>query len=330
MSPAHVRWFSIELLHNVVRTLRYLEERDGTPLPSVTYRGKVKLHGTNCAVQVTPDGVFPQSRSKMLSASDDYKGFARRVGEQLAYWEGLDLDRPAIVFGEWCGPGVEKGMAVSGIPYKVFAVFGIQYGYGGDARVVYEPDEIGAVLPPHPQIHVLPWLGEAVTLDYGDEARMEQATDAVNRQVAEVDRADPWVREVFGVEGIGEGVVYYPVGGDATGDAERLSLLMFKAKGERHRGAATKDAAQTRPEVAEGVEDFAAMMVTEARIEQGVSEACGGTYEMRRMGPFIRWVADDVRKESVAELEAAGLAWEQVAKAVQGVARDWYKARVGG
>ena len=45
------------------------------------------------------------------------------------------------------------------------------------------------------------------------------------------------------------------------------------------------------------------------------------------MRAFLEWVSLDVKKESTAELEAAGLTWEQVQKDVQNAARDWFKAR---
>ena len=46
-------------------------------------------------------------------------------------------------------------------------------------------------------------------------------------------------------------------------------------------------------------------MVTDARLEQG-SRRCGGLREPKKTGKFLAWVAADVQKESVAELEAAG------------------------
>ena len=46
-----------------------------------------------------------------------------------------------VVYGEWCGPGVEKGMAISALPAKVFAVFGIQRGLGEHARLVVALDQ---------------------------------------------------------------------------------------------------------------------------------------------------------------------------------------------
>ena len=84
MPPTHIRWGKIGLLHNVVRTLNILHDDHGQPLPAVRYRAKVKLHGANAGVQVTPDGLLAQSRSRLLTPGDDRKGFARWVAEHAA------------------------------------------------------------------------------------------------------------------------------------------------------------------------------------------------------------------------------------------------------
>jgi len=324
MLPPHIRWSSIELLHNVVRTLEYLKEQ-GHALPHVRYRAKIKLHGSNAGVQVTPDGVFAQSRSKMLTPQKDYKGFARWVSENAAFFEAIAPG--TTVFGEWCGPGIEPGMAISAVDRKVFAIFALQLGRGDGAQILYDPEQIAARLGTCPDVHVLPWQGEPLALDYASPHDLEQKAEVINASIAQVEAEDPWVKQVFGASGLGEGLVFYPVGDSATPDAEVLSRLMFKAKGLKHRTVAQK-AARPKATVAAGVPELVALVVTEARLAQGVREACGGELNMRHTGTFLRWVTADTRKESVAELEAAGLTWEQVQKAVQTRARAWFKAKV--
>jgi hypothetical protein len=58
-----------------------------------------------------------------------------------------------------------------------------------------------------------------------------------------------------------------------------------------------------------------------------VSVACGGAREPRFTGKFLQWVTADVQKEATAELEASGLTWAQVEKAVQARAREWFLRR---
>jgi hypothetical protein len=200
-----------------------------------------------------------------------------------------------------------------------------------DARIVYDPDEIRSVLTPAlacRDLHVLPWeqTGEII-LDYSDKAQMEVMTPVLNGMVDQVEKEDPWVRRTFGISGVGEGLVFYPEPGSVPASRDELALLMFKAKGEKHRTAGTKQSVQIDLTVVENAAGFASLMVTEARLEQGVSQVCNGEYDMRHTGKFLAWVVADVQKESVAELGAAGLDWKQVAGAVQTRAREWYKAR---
>jgi hypothetical protein len=327
MSVSHVSWGSIELLHNVVRTLTMLHEEHQHKYPVVRYRAKVKLHGSNCAVQVHEEASFAQSRTTMLTPQSDYKGFATWVREHESYFRSL---RPGtVVFGEWCGPGVEKGMAISEAAGKVFAVFAVRDG----ERVVYEPAELQERLRRDGMprdMFVLPWEGEEIVIDYGSAAALEAVATALNLRVDAVEREDPWVKQTFGISGLGEGLVFYPVAVDDAAprvDPESLAALMFKAKGLKHRTAGTKTAVQVKAEVVGSVAEFVRLMVGEARLQQGLATVCGGSVEPRHTGKFLAWVAADVRKESVAELEAAGLTWAQVEKAVQARAREWFLAQ---
>src|SRR5512139_3317298 len=297
----HVSWGSIELLHNAIRTLTLLNEQ-GQPFPVVAYRAKVKLHGTNCAVQITESGFVAQSRNQLLSPADDHKGFAAWAHARAELW--TRLPRGLVVFGEWCGPGVEKGMASSQAPTKLFCVFAIREG----ERMIHEPSEIEALLPARPHdVHVLPWEGDPITIDFGSREALERVAHELNARVAEVEREDPWCKRVLGVSGIGEGLVFYPSPFDQT--------LMFKAKGDKHRTAG-KRAVQVDASAAASIDDFAALVVTDARLRQGL-EAVGGEFDAKKTGAFLAWITADVKKESVAELEASALTFAQVEKAVQ-------------
>jgi hypothetical protein len=332
MLPSHISWSSIELLHNVIRTLNFLSERNGAPLPQLHYKGKIKQHGTNCAVQITPDGIFAQSRTQMLVDGVDYKGFAQWVAAHNTYWKALP--EGISVFGEWCGPGVESGMAISKLNRKIFAIFAIQYGNGAEARIEYEPEKLRAVLPAHPDIYVLPWWEAASTsLNFADATSLDKEVARLNQLVESVEKEDPWVKEAFGISGLGEGIVFYPIDVGHAGsenvpsDPEGLARFMFKAKGEKHRTAGTKAPVQVAAEVVKNVKEFVALMLTEARLQQGMTTVCNGSFEMKQMRAFLEWVSNDVKKESTAELEASGLTWEQVQKDVQNSARDWFKVK---
>jgi hypothetical protein len=198
---------------------------------------------------------------------------------------------------------------------------------GNIAKLEIHPDKISEFLPKHPDIFVLPFYGEPFVLDFGDRAQLASVVDTINQAVDTVEKVDPWVKETFGIEGIGEGLVLFPESGEL---AERLSYaeLLFKAKGEKHQAVKTKAPVQIDPEVAQSVDDFVNLFVTPARLEQAVIAVGCDRFEMDKIGAFLKWFNTDVQKESTAELEAAGLTWKEVNKAVMNAAKTWYQEKL--
>lgn len=317
-------WPSIELLYNLRRSLELVGET-----PKITYRAKIKLDGTNGGIQIFTDGqVAVQSRSQIISPENDNLGFANWVNQNIDYFANLASSEHATIFGEWCGKGIQKRTAVSQVDRKIFAVFAVQFGGidGKIAKLEIRPDKIAEFLPKHPDIFVLPFYGEPFVLDFGDRAQLASVVEAINQAVETVEKVDPWVKETFGIEGIGEGLVLFPESGEL---AERLSYteLLFKAKGEKHQAVKTKQPVQIDPEFAQSIDDFVNIFVTPARLEQGaIAVDCNG-FDMAKIGAFLQWFMTDVQKESAAELEAAGLTWKEVNKAVMNAAKKWYQEK---
>lgn len=327
-----ISWPSIELLHHVRAGVRATAELQGTPVPRVAYRAKVKLDGTNAGVQIHPDGrAFAQSRSQILEVGNDNMGFGGWVAQNTGYFAALAREQLLVVFGEWCGQGIQKRAAISQIGRKIFVVFAVQLGDGtsAPARLEVEPARLRELLPEHPDVFVLPWIDASFELDFADDERARLEAERISAEVDRIELEDPWVRACFGVQGLGEGIVLYPhLDGAAVVDRQRLGELMFKAKGEKHQAVRQKKAAQLEPEVAQGIDAFVELVLAEPRLEQGIAEACTGALDMKQIGAFLKWIAHDVQKECGAELAAAGLTWEQVNRAVSNKARSWFVKRV--
>lgn len=331
---SHIAWTSIDQFHNVRRTFR---EVPPTGPHTVSYRAKVKLHGTNAAIQVTPEGVLEcQSRERVITPEDDNHGFARWVHSRKDEWLRA-LAPGTVVFGEWAGPGVMKGVALSKIPEKVFAVFAVLHTDGEDGLALsVEPDEIASIVKGSP-CYVIPWYKD-LNVEVNWDATAEELApvmDAINTEVRAVEQCDPWVKSVFGVAGTGEGLVFYPEMGDIGDSAtvvDAYYLRMFKAKGEEHKTVAQKAPVQADPEKAKNLAEYAALVLTDARLEQGAEKVTpdGATmrYDMKRIGQFLGWVSKDVEKECVPELAASGLDPKAAGKAVTEYARKWYMAKV--
>ena len=305
----------------------------------VTYRAKVKLHGTNAAVQVHTDGtVVAQSRETIITPEKDNAGFARWVESVKDRWTEAE---GYILYGEWIGPGVQKNVAVSQIPKKVFAVFAARPLHNLNNLVV-EPDELSLLTYGVPDVYVLPWytrpamhgsdtrVANILTIDWRQtDEELTQAIAPINDWIAEIEANDPWVEQTFGVKGTGEGLVFYPFS-EAHQGFESFTNLCFKAKGEKHKNIATAKAVQVSPEAAASIDAFVSMALTEARLEQGATKVAPDgalTYDLKNTGKFVTWVSADVEKETKDELAASNLTFKEVQRAISDKARAWYIAK---
>jgi len=331
-----IRWPSIESLYNVRRSMKITK----TARP-IQYIGKVKLDGTNAGIQITPDGkVAAQSRTKVITPDDDNMGFARWVDANYTRFSLLAAGQHMTIFGEWCGKGIQKGTAIAQLDRKVFVVFAIQYEYKdtGGQLIDINPISIEERLKPvlaRDDIYVLRFEGDPITFNYEDVDVLKKQAEEINKTIGELEICDPWVKDVFGISGIGEGLVMYPLVplsylDDDYYPGRRDSMmissldyseLVFKAKGERHKVVKTKEAVQIDPEVAKSIADFVGLFVTEPRLEQILGQV---ELDIKQTGNFIKEFSLDVKKESEAELEASGLDWKQVAKELSTAARKWF------
>ncbi len=350
-----IAWPEIESFHNIRKFVKaYPENLHGNVL--VQYRSKVKLHGTNAAVHCLPDRtVVAQSRTQLLVDGQDNAGFAKWVrdqeGKNSTSWsavaglaERAGYPGGVIVYGEWCGTGIQKGVSISDIGKKVFAVFAARTLDGSDQFIV-EPTELQKIVNMVDETYVLPWYNYTNGIDWSASAEfLALKVDQINEWVHAVETNDPWVEATFGVKGTGEGLVFYPVSKEHLGFAN-FSNLVFKAKGEKHKNIKTAAPAQVDASSAASVTQFVDMVLTDARLEQGARAVQGEhkheeslkclfcvntdvVVDMKSLGQFIKWIVADVQKETQDELEASGLEWKQVSKPVGDRARAWYLEKV--
>jgi hypothetical protein len=123
----HYKWMKIEQFHNTKRNVEACAEYDGTPLPTIGYRPKVKLHGTNAAIQIRPTGhVVAQGRKTVLEIGSDNYQFAAWVKSIESDLQHLIVEHKTVIHGEWFGKGIQKGVSCSQIGKKCFAVFAVE------------------------------------------------------------------------------------------------------------------------------------------------------------------------------------------------------------
>lgn len=349
-------WPEIEGFHNIRKFVRNdpndwfrnHELLSGTS--TVSYKAKVKLHGTNAAVQIRSDGtVLAQSRTQIITPENDNGGFARWVKANEAEWKKCaavpslwdedPVNKPShylnmIFFGEWVGPGIQKKVALAQIPKRCFAVFAMKVFGKNDEELLFEvePDRIALYLGKSghkfvpqididlPDVYIIPWYNSIDINWRQTDEELTKTIAPINEWVSSIEENDPWVESTFGVKGTGEGLVFYPVSKPHRGFTN-FETLCFKAKGEKHKNIQTAAPVQVNPEKAASVDAFVALVLTEARLEQG-GTAIG--FDLKLTPHFIKWCLDDVKKETADEMEASNLTWDEVQKALSAKAREWY------
>lgn len=282
----------------------------------LTVRPKIKLHGTNGGIRIDGSQVVAQSRNNVLVGTDN-AGFAAWVRETEDFWANSS-DKEVIFFGEWAGQGIQGRDAITMLDKKAFFIFAL-YNVT-DNLMVTEPDEIDAALPYGvPGVFVLPWAAEATHVDYTNAGNFSDETSAWVEKIGE---RDPYVAETFGIEGPGEGLVFMP---PTTVPLQDFCRVTFKVKAEAHRVKQTKKAMSPKIDVPKDAVDFVLTFVTEARLQQALTEACGGDRSPQMTGAFIKWMCSDIHKESKVELEEMGYEWGALAKFVATASRVWFQ-----
>lgn len=288
------------------------------------YAAKIKLHGTNAAIRIDSNGVSAQKRTADITPDNDNAGFAAWLEPRKDAWRIPVNDVPIVFHGEWAGPGVQKGDAVSLLNKKYFFIFAVQIG----DRMFTDPEDIERFLPEDcadmDDVIVLPWHFESLVVDFGNAAQTESILGDINSAVDNIGMRDPFIYGMFGVEGPGEGLVWVPKG---THHRDTYASFIFKTKSAHHGVKKVSKPATRNFEVPENAKVFLEMFVTEARLNQGLHEACGGVPDKKRTGDFLKWFGGDVKKESEVELSEAGLEWKQVAQLVNKKAAEWFLNR---
>jgi hypothetical protein len=269
----------------------------------------------------------------LISPGSDNAGFAAWASQYEDAWlevtskEVWPKDSTYVFYGEWFGPGIQKKVACSEIPEKSFAIFAVDViNYVGQLPSFVRhvmPNEIRELVPNIPNLYVLPIYG-LYRIEVDDEPSLLQLAEHMDSEVEAIDKLDPWIKDTFGIEGIGEGLVMYPISGKGICRPE----LMFKVKGQSHSVNKVKKAMDLNPEDLATMRSFLESFVTENRLEQGLKEACESELDITQIGAFIKWVVGDIQKESKLELEANNIPWNKASKAISGKAATYFKSKL--
>lgn len=329
-----IKFPSIEQFRNVVATINRnfnfvgLDENGAAiydqslPKPVITFKGTVKLHGTNAGVSYNNEaGVWAQSRENIITSQKDNAGFAffveskdtvfRELFDVIATHNNIDCDTNTItIYGEWAGKGIQKGVGISNLPDKTFFVFGVKITPHTDTEDERKENPAYWVTSSYVEYvnHRIYNIEDFQTYSIDVDFNMPQL---VQNQLSEltlaVEEQCPVAKE-FGFEGIGEGIVW---------TAEYKDVVhRFKVKGEKHSSSKVKTLAAVDTEKLNSITEFIEYAVTDSRFNQALENVFPNNepIDTKKLGDVIRWVVNDVIKEETDTLASNGLEPKDVNK----------------
>ncbi|KAI4105458.1 MAG: hypothetical protein L6R37_002721 [Teloschistes peruensis] len=311
----------------------------GLTLPStriVPLIGSVKLHGAHADWVISSDDIIRvQSRNFLdVPSTKDPSGLVAfttpirtnilRLRDDILrrYTKSNpevcpDPKHSVIIAGEWCGRGIQKGMAISQLP-RHFVIISI---YVNDAWV---PESEHADLKD--EAHGIYSVG--MTGFYRLDLNLDNIDDseaAIQALVTNVERLCPYGL-MRGVTGKGEGIVWKAL------DHAQSPELWFKYKGDSTAVSYSWKPSATAVAAAnpQREDNFATAVVTAQRLEQGW-EYLKETDVPRNeagMGKFLAWITNDIFTEEIQEMKEKIISKGKLKPAIKAIAAPWYKKRL--
>lgn len=281
-----IKYPSIEQLRNVVKKVKTRSEYFQVKYPVVEFNGTVKLHGTNGGIGWDGENLWCQSRNNILDINNTNNGFYIYVMNNKSYFTGIldsllgDNDQ-IIVFGEWCGDGIQKGVAITELE-KMFVAFGVLKSkseidtWDNSKLLNFNNSDLNLY-------NTNMFENYSISIDMSNP---EIIQNELVKLVSRIEDECP-VGKYFGVSGIGEGIVF-------TGFDDGCTYI-FKAKGQKHSVSKTKTIAPIDIEKINSVLKFAEYAVTKNRVLQAVQES--NAKDEKDTAKVIKWVMCDISKE---------------------------------
>lgn len=291
--------------------------------PTLEFRGTIKTHGTNAGVVYNHGEVQAQSRKSLITIEKDNAGFAFFVRahkqEFLNIFRSLDYEE-AVIFGEWVGKGIQKGVGISELT-KRFIAFDVMV-KDGEGWVWLPESEVMSVMDDASDIYnVYQFETYSLEIDFDNP----QAVQNKLRDITNAVEARCPIAHHFGADGIGEGVVW-------KYSDEKYGRMLFKVKGEKHSVTKVKKLAAVDEEKLASVNEFVEYAVTENRLEQ-IYDAMfanpGINPDRSHTGDFLRAFIKDIMSEEVDVLSKNGLEPKEVNGTISRKAREWFFSMIG-
>jgi hypothetical protein len=305
------------------------------PKPTLTFKGTVKLHGTNAGVSFkygydNTSEYWVQSRENIITPEKDNAGFAffveshkeafKKFASQIDSLGMFDVRHNIVtIYGEWAGGNIQKGVGISNLP-KSFFIFGVK------VTPITQTEEEARQKPaywipshylksPEDNIYnIEDFPTWTIDIDFNMPQLVQNKLSELTLAVEE----ECPVAKAFGFSGIGEGIVWSTT---LNGNVHR-----FKTKGEKHSSSKVKTLAAVDTEKLESIQSFVEYAVTESRFNQALENVFPNEepIENKKLGDVIRWVVNDVIKEEMDTMTDNKIEPKDVNKYISSKVRDMF------
>lgn len=338
-----VKFPSIDQFRNIVKNITFSsayvgQDENDKPIhdmtrerPVIKFQGTIKLHGTNAGVGYDGTNVWAQKRGGICTVEKDNAGFAFFVESNKEYFKQIfskwNLPEGAniVLFGEWCGGNIQKGVGISKLN-KMFVIFDAKISdpetteFWCASNTIAKLTEGTSGLSEARIYNIYDFPTFEINIDFNNpELVQDKLIDITNN----VEKECP-VAKKFDISGIGEGVVWR---GIYDGEVHR-----FKVKGEKHSISKVKTLAAVDVEKITKCKDFVTYALTQNRLEQAINEVFTSNNEepdKRKTGDFIRWVINDIEKEEMDTMVENELEPKDVNKYLGEATRSWFFKLLG-
>lgn len=301
-------------------------------LPTLTFTGTCKIHGSNASIVYNGDKLIAQSRQRELSVLSDNHGFcAFTIKNEKLLKNFCELiigkNDTVVVYGEWFGKGINSNVAVNELDKK-FAIFGIKFisgadhiwveGIGLDEFFFGLGIEVINELNNNDIYYITQFGVWQIDIDFNHP---ELVQNEVIKITNDIEKECP-VGKYFGISGIGEGCVFSHNG---------EHFYQWKSKGQLHSVSKVKSLAPIDEEMYNNIKEFAETYTNEARLEQGLSvlrdELLLEPID-KNTGAFIKWVVQDIIKEEKNNIAENGFDFKKVSQEISKIASKWYLNKI--
>lgn len=324
-------YHKIRQFSDVIRAINYVAnfsglDDSGNPIytekekPTLTFKGTVKLHGTNAGICYDGKTLLAQKRKSLLPADGHGAHFGFNFWVQVKnkdiihtlmdnLWKKHCVEGEQIIlYGEWAGTSIQKGVSISELP-KAFYYFDLKvYNPVTDESKWIDISTLRIEIDGFYNIHNFSTY--SLTIDFNNPKLVQNDIIELTNNI---EKECP-VAAQLGVKGVGEGVVFTSYW--------KGQKYIFKSKGLKHSSSKVKTLAAVDPELLKSVTEFVDYAATDNRIEQGIQEV--NATEKKDIPALLKWVANDIIEEEKETLIGNDLEWKQVARDVNIKVRTYY------